>query len=171
MKERPVYFKTAAEIRAILDGRKTQMRQIIIPQPKGEFLSFLERPIRKDFDPPVLRAWFQAGKDEQSSSEINCPYGKPGDRLWVREGFARVPATAYRCSTGVQQTVDPSDPDMCVVYREGWERSSPGGWRSLISMPRSASRASNSPSRPTLRRSALILICCSTVSMGTIHRC
>jgi hypothetical protein len=62
-----------------------------------------------------------------------------GDRLYVRENFARVPATAYRMSEGVQQTVDPNDPDMAAIYAAGWERSAPK-WKPSIHMPRWASR-------------------------------
>jgi len=60
MKERPILFN-AEMVRAILDGRKTQTRRVIKPQPiiVGDGLSW-----------PL------------------CPYGIPGDRLWVRETFA-----------------------------------------------------------------------------------
>jgi hypothetical protein len=71
----------------------------------------------------------------------DCPYGGVDDRLWVRESWARVPTTAYRASTGVQQTVNPSDPDEAAIYRAGWDRSDPGvGWKPSIHMPRWASR-------------------------------
>jgi len=73
-------------------------------------------------------------------TSATCPYGKPGDRLWVRETWARVPMTAYRCSDGVQQTICPADPDMAAVYSAGWDRSPPGRWRPSIHMPRWASR-------------------------------
>jgi hypothetical protein len=63
----------------------------------------------------------------------------PGDRLYVRENFARVPASAYRMSDGVQQTIDPTDPDFAVIYAAGWERSAPK-WKPCIHLPRWASR-------------------------------
>jgi hypothetical protein len=69
-----------------------------------------------------------------------CRHGQAGDRLWVRETWAHVPITAYRCSEGVQQTANPKDPDMAVVYAAGWDRSRPGRWRPSIHMPRWASR-------------------------------
>jgi hypothetical protein len=65
----------------------------------------------------------------------------PGDRLWVREGWASVPASAYRCSEGVAQTVNPFDPTEAAIYRAGFDRSRGGiRWRSPIHMPRWASR-------------------------------
>ncbi|MDV6347520.1 hypothetical protein R2083_08330 [Nitrosomonas sp. Is35] len=61
MKERPILF-SAPMVHAILDGRKTQTRRIC----KGQ------RELSNIHD-------FQLDR---------CPYGKPGDRLWVRETFA-----------------------------------------------------------------------------------
>lgn len=88
MTERPILF-TDPMPQALLRevDPKTQTRRDVRPQPKGEFLGLLERPIASMNEPPVLRAWFQAGAGEQSSQEITCPYGKPGDRLWVKETF------------------------------------------------------------------------------------
>jgi hypothetical protein len=76
---------SAPMVRALLEGRKTQTRRIVKAQPQGTLLGLLERPIRSMQQEPVLRAWFGAGEDERSSTEITCPYGKPGDLLWVRE--------------------------------------------------------------------------------------
>lgn len=63
MKERPILF-SGPMVRAILDGQKTQTRRVIKPQPNG--------------------LWAAPGK-------TTCPFGQPGDRLWVRE-------THYVCS-------------------------------------------------------------------------
>ena len=68
MKERPVLF-SATMVRAILDGRKTQTRRIV----KQKHLPFLEN----------ITGNFLDGKWDQRP----FPYGKPGDRLWVRETF------------------------------------------------------------------------------------
>lgn len=62
MKERPILF-SAPMVRAILEGRKSQTRRVVKPQPN---------PIR-------------IGQDEVPSACGPCPYGVPGDRLWVRE--------------------------------------------------------------------------------------
>lgn len=70
MKERPIIFKTEM-VRAILDGRKTQTRRVIKPQ-----------PIRAIGTPP--------NKWPQEYPEL-CPYGQPGDRLWVRETWWKRP--------------------------------------------------------------------------------
>lgn len=57
MKERPILF-SAPMVRAILAGTKTQTRRVVKPQPAGP--------------------WAAPGKTA-------CPYGLPGDRLWVKE--------------------------------------------------------------------------------------
>ena len=58
MKERPILF-SAPMVRAILDGRKTQTRRVIKEK--------------------LMRG--------EGAHVNNCQYGKPGDRLWVRETF------------------------------------------------------------------------------------
>lgn len=73
MKERPIIFKDAM-IRAILDGRKTQTRRITKPQPE----------LGKSF-----RNWIVDPK-EMDIPRSYCPYGIPGDRLWVKENYTWV---------------------------------------------------------------------------------
>ena len=100
-----------------------------------------ERPIL--FSAPMVRALLDGRKTQTRrilKAEAEPLTYQAGDRLWVRERHALVPATAYRASTGVESHVNPSDPDQAVVYREGWERSQPGRWRPSIHMPRWASR-------------------------------
>lgn len=110
-KERPILF-SGPMVRAILDGRKTQTRRIVKPQPKGT-------PELGGFG----RLWFD-GRDD-----MNCPHGLPGDRMWVRETFAIVnkdcgPVAVY-CADGEFQ------PDY-IGHR----------WSPSIHMPRWASRIS-----------------------------
>lgn len=50
-----------------------------------------------------------------------------------------MPATAYRMSDGVQQTINRADRDLAAIYAAGWDRSKPR-WRPSIHMPRWASR-------------------------------
>ena len=121
MKERPILF-SAPMVRAILDGTKTQTRRVVKPAHKA----WIEMPVTHQ-----LGEW----------DKRPLPYGKTGDRLWVREAFAIVPRTAYRCSEGVQQTLRPDDDHDAAIYREGWVRSKGGfRWRPSIHMPRWASR-------------------------------
>ncbi|EIU5457523.1 hypothetical protein V4238_001364 [Pseudomonas aeruginosa] len=71
MKERPILF-TGPMVRAILEGRKTVTRRVMKPQP--DFLGSM-------VDPNTPFKTLDAGLH----ARITCPYGEPGDRLWVRE--------------------------------------------------------------------------------------
>ncbi len=70
MKERPILF-SAPMVRALLDGRKTQTRRIVKP--------------RKDRELGVPLAPCELAGEVNGGNYDNCPYGAPGDRLWVRE--------------------------------------------------------------------------------------
>lgn len=68
MKARPILF-SAPMVRALLNDRKTKTRRIA----KGEALSWLDEGFSKIF--------------VASKSNALCPYGQPGELLWVRETF------------------------------------------------------------------------------------
>jgi hypothetical protein len=126
-------------IRALLAGTKTQTRRAVaLPRSRDSFV--LEDrgagwwPYQSDDGESPLC-------DDGMEHSYTCPYGRPGDRLWVREAHAIVPRTAYRCSEGVQQALRPDDDHDAAIYREGWTRSCGGlRWRPSIHMPRWASR-------------------------------
>lgn len=85
MKELPIIF-SAPMVRAILDGRKTQTRRIVNkPIPVGhKFHGWIIESTDKKRD--GCAAW-SIGDDALAYDLIvaKCPYGKPGDRLWVRD--------------------------------------------------------------------------------------
>ena len=74
MKERPILF-SAPMVRAILAGKKTQTRRIIKPQPKAVGDVFI--------GPKNAETLFEF----YQNARCKCPYGQPGDQLWVREAF------------------------------------------------------------------------------------
>lgn len=82
MKERPILF-SAPMVRAILEGRKTQTRRIIKPQP--EFIGN-STAWRWDGKKGSFRGAMGTHIEEMNISSYS-PYGLPGDRLWVRETF------------------------------------------------------------------------------------
>ena len=85
MTDYPIIFSTPM-VQAILGGVKTQTRRIAKLNAAG-------RVARKGKnwhpdDPEVILA---------------CPYGQPGDRLWVRETWsADVPEIAYKADMGAR---------------------------------------------------------------------
>lgn len=83
MDEKPIIFN-AEMVRAILDGRKTQTRRVIKPQPLGviNFCSVRDGRLRTYQDRPSGRHHVLEKPDN-----LKCPYGNLGDHLWVRESF------------------------------------------------------------------------------------
>lgn len=75
MKERPILF-SGPMVRAILDGRKTQTRRIMKPQPTYDGFWWSHKG-------------YSCGGEKQFRDGLplfaGCPYGAVGDRLWVRE--------------------------------------------------------------------------------------
>jgi hypothetical protein len=120
MKERPILF-SAPMVRAILDGKKTQTRRVV--KMAGRAVD-----TRSDGTRCVARV---TRSPQETSFTVPCPYGAPGDRLWVKETIRRV------CMVG--------DKDCAVYVSDGssvwldtwpWER----GVLSSIHMPRGLSR-------------------------------
>ena len=71
MKERPILF-SAPMVRAILEGRKSQTRRVV----KDTGLYAIED-----------HHGAETAMRERRNLATRCPYGQPGDRLWVRETF------------------------------------------------------------------------------------
>ena len=127
MKERPMLF-SAPMVRAILDGRKTVTRRIV----KARDLEWMD---------------VHQGLREPDNAE-RCPYGQPGDRLWVRESWSPDPPdvdgwgyTAWAgCREGQIAGVPERfrHPRFCN-YAADWLHG-PIRWTPSIHMPRWASR-------------------------------
>ncbi|HHP5647314.1 TPA: hypothetical protein ACSC6E_003488 [Klebsiella pneumoniae] len=133
MKERGMIFN-GEMVRAILDGRKTQTRRIIKPQPEATLSGslsgkWLSRPLNGLLLPKI------------EDIAIHCPFGVVGDRIWVRETFCPVDDTQY----GGEKWVDyRATPKFEASHPAGWD-SAPNDaealkWRPSIHMPRWASR-------------------------------
>lgn len=87
IKERPIIF-SGPMVKAILEGRKTQTRRVIKPQPLD---SWMREPITdwSEYYKPTRfglkkHLWIAHPTENQ---EIVCPKGDPGDRLWVKEAI------------------------------------------------------------------------------------
>ncbi len=79
MKEKPILF-SAPMVRAILEEKKTQTRRVIKPQPVQD----PDGSWRSEIHP---RSGYNTEQTMRHYLDLYCPYGKPGDRLWVKETF------------------------------------------------------------------------------------
>jgi len=89
MKERPILF-SAPMVRELLDGSKTQTRRSVKPQPP-EHMNIVRN--LGDVDWQFVN---DAHMLADSASTWRCPYGQPGDRLWVRETWAHYQTVNHR---------------------------------------------------------------------------
>lgn len=96
MKGRPILF-SAPMVRAILDGSKTQTRRAVKPQPPADTFRI------DTYHHPDGSHHFWSWKEAFGGCELHagwkptpCPYGKPGDRLWVREAWK--PQISHSCA-------------------------------------------------------------------------
>lgn len=84
VKERPILF-SAPMVRAILDGRKTVTRREINPRMHTADSSF-ELHQQPDGSWRPMHTFDESCMDDQGTEHpITCPFGKIGERLWVRE--------------------------------------------------------------------------------------
>lgn len=114
MKEKPILF-SGAMVRAILDGRKTMTRRVV----KG-------RDIRVGIGTVTHR---KRRADGDHWEPLPCPYGQPGDRLWVKETWADTRTECKRNPVSYRATWNADDD-----FDRGFN------WRPSIFMPRWASR-------------------------------
>lgn len=120
MKEHPVLF-SGPMVRAILEGRKTQTRRVIKPEPTH--FNYFKVPANGG----DLRQW----PITPHGDNIDCPYGSRGDRLWVKE--------TWRVFGGREYEYQQHHPS--VQYRANeFADFEQKVWRPSIFMPRWASR-------------------------------
>lgn len=79
MRERPIPFNCDM-VRAIMAGTKTQTRRTV----KRDLANALDPP-RGPEDVAAGYPWFEDGDGNWHKAVDCCPFGQPGDRLWVRE--------------------------------------------------------------------------------------
>lgn len=122
MKEHPILF-SADMVRAILEGRKTQTRRIMKPQPHP-LVQAVERHNKSTYLGKIhLNEW-----QNEIRGGWKCPYGESGELLWVRETF----------------TNDANNQEKPIwVYKAdapNYTLNSGQRWKPSIHMPRIASR-------------------------------
>ncbi|MDD5397412.1 MAG: hypothetical protein PHW24_05170 [Candidatus Moranbacteria bacterium] len=117
MKEHPILF-SGEMVWAILEGRKTQTRRVIKPQPNKlkteQGLLFAQYP------------------NDEYWYGLKCNYGYAGDHLWVRESWRPLDDDISVSKLGPGDT---------IYYRADYVGEAlDGKWRPSIHMPRWASR-------------------------------
>lgn len=151
MKTRPILF-SAPMVRAILAGTKTQTRRIMNPQPRADQIIPRDWSKVMQYNPNAIYGdglGWSAIDSSGNNHEFRCPYGQPGDRLWVRETFAAhwmyndIPPSDARSDRCDQRRSDnrwyAADPDNSLGS-DGAASTLRGKWRPSIHMPRWASR-------------------------------
>lgn len=140
-KERPILFSTPM-VQAILEGKKTQTRRIIKPQPSEcDHTSFVDADWKNTgFTPSRISIKYgrlycaNCGAGTERSKDYGgqmCPYGKTGDILWVRESWRFAGGYEKKPDTRVMSPAD-------FIYRADEEWSGP--FKPSIHMPRNACR-------------------------------
>lgn len=117
IKERPILF-SAPMVRAIMEGQKTVTR----------------REVKKRAALDCLAAGFEPAFLALPGNADLCPYGKPGDRLWVRETFNR---TNPGGESGIYYYRADGKFPKCIG---GGRFTSVESWKPSIHMPRAACR-------------------------------
>lgn len=150
IKERPILF-SGRMVLATIEDRKTQTRRLIKHgqvfrfAPGGDLSTEEKRAIYKE---PFI--WDKKNPAHPKMAELLklCPYGAPGDRLWVKETWMPdAPRNGtwsdvefYGCKNASLDLIPERyrKPKHCL-YRASWDGELVG-WRPSIHMPRWASR-------------------------------
>ncbi|EPZ1175171.1 morphogenetic protein [Klebsiella oxytoca] len=134
MKERGMIFN-GEMVRAILDGRKTQTRRPVK-------FPILDRNLGCELAGNELAGELSAG------NYLNSAFGKPGDRIWVRETFQGPLFDYEQMDAYLEDSSRFETPEFCQYAADGGHRPEyqdaddnlRHGWRPSIHMPRWASR-------------------------------
>lgn len=153
MKERGIIFNTEM-VRAIIDGRKTQTRCIAKFKPIDKAINLNFSGLRagnyhagiKD-GRCVLRSTDGATWNDRTYP-LTCPYGKVGDRIWVRETWQGPLVDVEKAYDLFKDPTPYQKVENCVYKADGGyapeyidcDDNFRQGWRPSTQMPRWASR-------------------------------
>ncbi len=145
MRERPILFN-GSMVRAILAGQKTQTRRAVKVPPAFDFIGGAgdDQNDPKNFGAEDENGlWWALAAGPSTDRVLACPFGQPGDRLWVRETWMDLTGTG----------IEHRDTATGKRMRYSYGAQSPAGsasdearkdfglkWRPSIHMPRKACR-------------------------------
>jgi hypothetical protein len=152
MKELPILFNTEM-VQAILEGRKTQTRRAIKPQPKlyrdtewtyskRGFWSHYSAMLASD---PTFFGWTVNDPLPKETIYYRSPYGAPGDLLYVREGWKPTNSKLSK-ATYVHYRADAAgynpewNPSARIEIEHDFVGKPDDPWRPSIHMPKKFAR-------------------------------
>ena len=121
IKQRPILF-SAPMVRAILDGRKTVTRRTMKVQP------VLNGKLWQVYGAGWSNGVTSIPAVPGHSLSTKCPYGTPGDRLWVRETFALLGNEDGVCIDWNDRLIKGDEQEAARIYRASCERADYGLW-------------------------------------------
>ena len=143
MKSRPILF-SGSMVRAVLDGSKTQTRRVGKIQSQ-DFVGLKAEAVRHATLGYQIQATYDAypGRGTARHAICACPFGQPGDQLWVRETFAE----EYSFCDHPEMPGAPTEHFHFAWHYRADGESAKGDlegflstWKPSIHMPRAASR-------------------------------
>jgi hypothetical protein len=165
MRELPILF-SAPMVRAILEGRKMHTRRVVKPYRGMPIVNLAEAEptlgFSGGFNDPA--SWGYEFLDDGAPAPLSawpelCPYGQPGDRLWVRETWRYAdwtddgyPWIEYQADSAKSLRDSQLPPEWSERVIDIWAklseeenfaidgRAADRKWRPSIHMPRWASR-------------------------------
>lgn len=140
MRERPILF-SGEMVRAILAGRKTQTRRVVkLGKLRGAdadaVIPLSGARLLVPSDGVVMSVPSGGLSRAMQDTILHCPYGKPGDRLWVKETFRDRSAVGQDWRQGVPVEMEAS----WIEYRADYPDGTGGPWSPSIFMRRTDSR-------------------------------
>ena len=145
---RPILF-SAELVRAILNGQKSVTRRVVLPSTAPRLAPEHMEPwipvLEQETDEEGRLVWRGTHPEYPAEGKwFTCPYGAPGDELWVREAFRLSEAHEGRSPAEAAPERDrPFVPPVRYEADGAWSRASvisAGRLRPSIHMPRWASR-------------------------------
>ncbi len=139
-KEYPMLFSTSM-VKAILAGRKTQTRRLRNLEQFNSNPDKWKYACAVKYD-PIYHLFEDADGGVEDADgdviEVKCPFGKPGDILWVRETWLKLDRDHVINSEYVYKA--DGDPDTENIRREYINAGRAYNWKPSIHMPKEACR-------------------------------
>ncbi len=129
---KPILF-SGPMVLALLESRKTQTRRVARPV-RGREGNNVCRPDLA-FQPYTI--WWHDPETDRVGCLQECPHGKPGDRLWVREGLFRPDGDPWLYRADDQPVMVAKEDETAMLV---WAHHKNQDYSSSMYMPRWASR-------------------------------